>query len=271
MSRSKLLFAAAFLSVLLPAAAKAEYEAGVLAGKSGNQAEAYRQWEESAKLGESQSQRALGLMFREGRFVLQDYVKAHMWLNLAAASGDADAANERDRLALKMTTDQVAQAQKLALDFKPETRPVARNIQLASAKSDETVLSAPREDVTIASAETAKAPATAKPSPLVGVWLDRKNGLIMSIEQSSDGAFVMRQALTDDKYSYAGEVIGEFAADDEKQDSFTGRHLWGGWRTGDAEWGEKGGMTVRKSGENQLYVLYKDSKYQGGWTYDKIN
>ncbi|MFN2150265.1 MAG: SEL1-like repeat protein, partial [Anaerolineales bacterium] len=29
----------------------------------------------------------LGLMYSKGRGVPQDYVKAHMWLNLAAAQG----------------------------------------------------------------------------------------------------------------------------------------------------------------------------------------
>jgi uncharacterized protein len=37
----------------------------------------------------------------DGNGVLQDYVLAHMWLNLAAAQGDKDAAKQRDELAAK--------------------------------------------------------------------------------------------------------------------------------------------------------------------------
>ena len=37
-----------------------------------------------------------------------------MWLNLAAAQGDANAVENRDIVAKKMTTQQIAAAQKLA-------------------------------------------------------------------------------------------------------------------------------------------------------------
>ena len=37
-----------------------------------------------------------------------------MWYNLAAVKGDADAVKSRDIIAKKMTTQQIAEAQKLA-------------------------------------------------------------------------------------------------------------------------------------------------------------
>lgn len=133
------------------------------------------------------------------------------------------------------------------------------------------VTPAPREKVTAAPLESKTAALAQASDSLNGVWLDKKNGLIVSIEASADGDYVMRQALLDDKYSYADEVIGEFKADDENSGNFTGRHLWGGWRTGDAEWGVEGGMRVKRLNSRQIFVQYLDSKYQGGWTYDKIN
>ncbi len=51
--------------------------------------------------------------------MLQDYVQAHMWLNLASAEGEIDASKERDKLAEKMTTVQIAEAQRLAREWKP--------------------------------------------------------------------------------------------------------------------------------------------------------
>jgi TPR repeat protein len=51
--------------------------------------------------------------------VPQDYVIAHMWLSLAAAGGNFTA--ERDFIAAKMTPAQVAEAQKLAREWKPTT------------------------------------------------------------------------------------------------------------------------------------------------------
>jgi len=52
---------------------------------------------------------------------VQDYVQAYMWLNLAAAQGNAQAARNRDLAAAKMTSDQIAQAQALAAAWKPTT------------------------------------------------------------------------------------------------------------------------------------------------------
>ena len=50
----------------------------------------------------------------------QDYVLAHMWFNLSAAQGDADATKNRDRVAGKMTPARIAEAQRLAREWKPK-------------------------------------------------------------------------------------------------------------------------------------------------------
>jgi TPR repeat protein len=62
------------------------------------------------------AQYSLGGMYHYGHGVTQDYVRAHMWLNLGAASGDADAVKNRDLVASKMTPQQIAQAQIMARD-----------------------------------------------------------------------------------------------------------------------------------------------------------
>ena len=51
--------------------------------------------------------------------MLQDYVLAHMWYNLAAAQDAGVAAKNRDRVAAKMTPAQIAEAQRLAREWKP--------------------------------------------------------------------------------------------------------------------------------------------------------
>ena len=58
-------------------------------------------------------------MYDQGQGVPQDYIQAHMWFNLAGASGDADGIKERDAIAGKMTPDQIAEAQRLAREWKP--------------------------------------------------------------------------------------------------------------------------------------------------------
>ena len=90
-------------------------------------AEAVERYREAAEQGDAEAQSILGLMYFTGRGVLQDYVEAHMWLNLAASRFSAaetrnrdQAIRDRDHVAAKMTPAQVAEAQKLAREWKPK-------------------------------------------------------------------------------------------------------------------------------------------------------
>jgi TPR repeat protein len=64
----------------------------------------------------------LEVMYANGQGVPQDFVTAHMWFNLAAAGGLKDAIINRDVIASKMTPAQIAEAQKLAREWKPTPR-----------------------------------------------------------------------------------------------------------------------------------------------------
>jgi TPR repeat protein len=81
----------------------------------------------SAEQGDAVSQYNLAVMYDSGRGVLQDYVLAHKWYNLAAshyATWEADvgasAARSRDRLTVRMTPAQIAEAQKMAREWEPK-------------------------------------------------------------------------------------------------------------------------------------------------------
>ena len=76
----------------------------------------------AANQGFSEAQYNLGVMYTNGRGIPQDFVAAHVWFNLAAAQGDQDAAKERDRVASRMDAAQIAEAQKLAREWKPNTQ-----------------------------------------------------------------------------------------------------------------------------------------------------
>ena len=58
-------------------------------------------------------------MYLQGKGVPQDNVLAHMWFNLSAAQGSEDARTYRDNVAKLMTPDQIAEAQRLAREWKP--------------------------------------------------------------------------------------------------------------------------------------------------------
>ena len=100
--------------VLFGSAAQSDYKAGQSAWQAGRNVEALTQWQAAAKAGDARAMLALGRAYVKGQGVPQDYVEAHKWLNLAAAQGHADAASERDALAEKMTTDEQAEARRLA-------------------------------------------------------------------------------------------------------------------------------------------------------------
>ena len=59
----------------------------------------------------------LGWMYASGRGVPQDDVTAHMWLNVAAATGHEQARKNRDSVAANMTREQIAEAQARARDW----------------------------------------------------------------------------------------------------------------------------------------------------------
>ena len=87
--------------------------------------EAVRWYRAAANQGYADAQNNLGFMYNYGQGVPQDYIQAHMWYNLAAASGGDDdremAAKNRDLIAEKMTSEQIAEAQRLAREWKPKS------------------------------------------------------------------------------------------------------------------------------------------------------
>ncbi len=74
----------------------------------------------AADQGYAVAQNNLGIMYNKGLSVTQDYVQAHMWYNLAAAKGLKIARENRDLLAMQMTPAQIAEAQRLAREWKPK-------------------------------------------------------------------------------------------------------------------------------------------------------
>jgi len=88
--------------------------------------EAVRWWRAASEQGHADAQSNLGVMYTNGQGVPQDYIQAHMWYNLAASGRRDDddrkmAAKNRDSIAEKMTPEQIAEAQRLAREWRPKT------------------------------------------------------------------------------------------------------------------------------------------------------
>lgn len=78
----------------------------------------------AAEQGHAGAQLGLGFIYREGRGAPQDYAQACMWFDLASRATDSDirtrGTKNRDALAAEMTPSQIAEAQRMAREWKPK-------------------------------------------------------------------------------------------------------------------------------------------------------
>ena len=101
------------------------YEAG-RGGLKKDYAEAQRWYLRAADQGDPFAQASLALLFRFGKGVAQDYVEAYKWFYLAASrttGSDQESILElRDSTAARMTAEQLAEASRLAREWKPKPK-----------------------------------------------------------------------------------------------------------------------------------------------------
>ena len=69
----------------------ADYQKGLDAANSGDFATALREWRPLAEQGDAVARYHLGVLYRDGQGVPQDYKAAVKWTRLSAEQGDADA------------------------------------------------------------------------------------------------------------------------------------------------------------------------------------
>ncbi len=81
--------------------------------------EAVKWYRKAAEQGNAEGQCGLGSYYKIGLGVPKDDVLAYMWVNLAAVSGNEHARRFREELEKRMTGEQIAEAQRLARNWKP--------------------------------------------------------------------------------------------------------------------------------------------------------
>ena len=97
------------------------YENGEGVAKNGRlAAEWYRK---AAEQGDADAQNNIGLCYVKGDGVAEDFVEAHRWFNLASVQGDVTAKQNLIRAEKYMTTEQIAEAKRLAREFQPHKTP----------------------------------------------------------------------------------------------------------------------------------------------------
>ncbi len=103
--------------------AKAQFNLGTLYfnGEGGpkDYQQALRWFRLAANQGEALAQTKIAIMYDEGQGVPRNIVQAYKWCSLAATNGDKSAPLLRDMLGKQMTPAQIAKAQALAKEWKP--------------------------------------------------------------------------------------------------------------------------------------------------------
>ena len=74
-------------------------------------------YRKAAEQGNEDAQGAVGDRYRRGEGVLEDFVQAYAWYNIAAANGEVLAKGSKGRLAEKMTPEQITKAQELSTEM----------------------------------------------------------------------------------------------------------------------------------------------------------
>src|SRR5262249_16276446 len=92
-------------------------------GVAEDHSEAVKWYRKAAEAGSASAQFMLGNQYRMGYGVPKDYVEAHKWFNLAGAQGNDLAFKNLSVGERPMTREQVAEAQRLAREFKPRKSP----------------------------------------------------------------------------------------------------------------------------------------------------
>lgn len=103
---------------------RAQYELGQIyatgEGVPRNDAEALSWLTRAAASGHADAQYNLGLMYKDGRGAERNFVEAYKWLSLSAARGNPNAEVRLDTVARFMNREQIAEAQREAMNFKIE-------------------------------------------------------------------------------------------------------------------------------------------------------
>ncbi len=106
--------------------AGAQYNLGLLYEKGRGRPKDYlhaaRWYRHAALQGHAPAQTNLGYMFANGKGVRQNFVQAYLWYALSAVAGNKSAARARDLLAERMLPEQIAEARRLAAEWKESSK-----------------------------------------------------------------------------------------------------------------------------------------------------
>ncbi len=96
------------------------YQKGMDAYDREDYATALKEFRPLAEQGLAAAQNNLGAMYINGEGVRRNYVRAYMWLSLAAKQGYKRAVSSQGQLEREMTPGELAEAERFAREWKPK-------------------------------------------------------------------------------------------------------------------------------------------------------
>ena len=114
-----------FLPLAEQGHAGAQHYLGVMYGEGKGVPQDYQEamkwYRLAAEQGDADAQYNLGGMYFSGHGVARNHIQAYMWVTLAAAQGNKNAVIGLEILEKKMTSSQIAEAQRLAREWRPKS------------------------------------------------------------------------------------------------------------------------------------------------------
>jgi TPR repeat protein len=154
-------------------------------GPESKMREAVNLFKRAAAMGDRSALYELGVLNENGEGVQRSDVQAYMWYELAASENDQTAASARDSVAKRLTTDEIAKAERLAREWL-EARPQrAESVTDSAHKNIQgPKISASRSDMS--SIEVSKGNIEQENSQLLSDWRQRPDILRKAIAKESE-------------------------------------------------------------------------------------
>ena len=180
------------MMMLFAPAAYANYEQGVQAWDAKRYQEAVVHWTMAANQEDARAMLAIGRAYLQGLGVLQDYVEAYKWFNLAASRGNLDAVSERDAVATEMSVEERAKARQLARDWKPDkaaeqtsVADTAPQMPSTATESESPAKSPSLSRDAIREAQTLLTRLGYRPGPADGIWGPKTGSALQSFQRDA--------------------------------------------------------------------------------------
>ena len=190
----------------------ADYEKGLQAWEANRYREAISEWIIAANAQDRDAMFALGQAYVQGLGVVQDFVEAHKWFNLAASLGLRQAVDARDNLEAEMTAEERAEARILAKQWQPDKLPEVSE-ELTSSVDTQPVVEEDPPPEAIREAQSLLLILGYQPGSADGVWGPKSASAFAAF--SRDTGLPSSNVLTPGAIFFMRDLVQQYGTDSQ--------------------------------------------------------